>query len=663
MANIVFDSEMFGALTHFENDLYDSTISTINNSKNATTYKTADLARENTRRYRDYLATNISDLKIENIMTNYFEELKKIEKNHVIKIKDSLKQLTDSVIRMSEKKDIDELESAFTVLTNELTRSANSSIYEEINQKFAKQIESYVSKCFLYTPRIDEALSDVKRETRRLLDKHCEKLMEEFQINLKSYLTRYRNKILETMRNQLKENISEQKGEENSFGQDIIRERTSQNKNFVSANEMQFLIPTLKHFGLIVEDTFDGFTVKTANSNEEKILYKGDDGHFFTEDHSIEIEDMGSNYTSVTIGDKIITETLDACYLGTRNNPQKIVLKMDFLEYKVNYAGVEQNDLLKKGKVLEEIAKNYPDYYDHLSRETIFASMKQEIEEAKKEAEELQKDEYGKIHINPNTRAAFVDKVGALGYTLDEREDGIYAIDRQGGTHKLQYNSGYAYFEDNPRIGFNTNAYFVTENEIKGPIIDYHYNNDTLNCSTDYLFLTISGSGKVCRLGYNSDDKFIYEIDMGNKVVRNIETTKRLLKNACPELYEKIAIACMKHQEELQSNIKSSKEAREDGVSQEIVQSNTEKFQKEASTDDLLNELDAEEQFEKIDIEAAQQEIKNDVNIVEEEIDYDKSIADEIFALEQDPNVQRYIELMKLQAERQSLNQESKMGI
>ncbi|MDE5630407.1 MAG: hypothetical protein K2I70_02290, partial [Bacilli bacterium] len=601
--------------------------------------------------YRNYLADNISDVKIESKLEEYFQTLESIEKKRLANTKDSLQKVTESIIRLSNKKSIQELESIFQTLINENLRRENASLYADINSIGSKQIESYISSCFLYSPKISSVVHDVKTSTNRILNTHGENLVVEYQETLKPYLERYKEHVLESIRHQLKgvertkENV-----EDKDRGQDIINAREVQEKHFVTSNEMQFVIPTVKKFGIIIEETFDGFTVKSAENPKPMMLYKGDNGLYFTEDHSIEIADLGSNSMRVNIGDKVITETMDTCYLGTKNNPRKIEMKLDFLEYKVSYAGVEQTDMIKTGMVINEIASSFPGYYAYLSNETMFLSLKEKVMEARKEAEELYKDEYGKVRINPNTREKFMDKVYAIGFKIEEREDGVYAIDRHGVNHKIQYNSGYAYFEDNPHVGFNTSAYFITDNAIIGPQIDYRVNKDTLSCSADYLYLTISGSGKVCRLGFDSNDKFVCEIDTGEKVIRNSDTIKKIVKNTCPEMYEKIAHACLEHQNNLQKG-ETEKEENREIVNNDIAGSGD-------ATEELLEEL---ENPEVVNI-GSEEGIKEDINIGEE-IPEGLSIDDEIFALEQDPNVQRYIELMKLQAERNSTIQPPGMGI
>ncbi len=642
MADIIFSSEMDSALNRFENDLKDSVYHTIKNSKNGITYKVIDSIRDNTRRQRAYLADNISDGKIEGKMSDYLDKLRSLQNEHIGKTRNSIRQLTDSVIRLASRKNGEDLESAFITLTNEVFRKENASIYTKLNNETSKLMKNYVSSCFLYSPAIEGTMADVSADIRRLLNNYCENLVREYQEYLNSYLKRYREHVMEAISNQQSISSKETgKVEEQYVTRESEMDNRFQNKTMASANEMQFIAPSLKKFGIIIEDTFDGITIKTPNSEKSMLLYKGERNHYFSEDHSIEIENIASDNMSITMGEKVITEVRDTIYLGTKNNPRRIELKTGFLEYKVFYGGVEQTDLIKMGVVLDEIAKSFPEYYNNLSHEVIFESLHQEIEEAKREKAELFKDDYGIVHINPDTQEKFIEKVSAIGYALEEREDGVYAIDIQGGVHKIQYNSGYAYFEDNPRVGFNTSAYFVTDNEIKGPMIDYHVKGDTLICSGDYLYLTISAPGKVCRLGYDENDKFVCEIEMGEKLITNGDIIKKVVKSVCPKLYENIANACIEHER----SIKNANEKQDIGTD---------------AADELMQELDQEEMIEKVNIKAGEENLREDINIVEK-VQSEMSIDDEIYLLEQDPNVQRYIELMKLQTEQKAMNQDNNM--
>jgi len=186
MADIIFSSEMDSALNRFENDLKDSVYHTIKNSKNGITYKVIDSIRDNTRRQRAYLADNISDGKIEGKMSDYLDKLRSLQNEHIGKTRNSIRQLTDSVIRLASRKNGEDLESAFITLTNEVFRKENASIYTKLNNETSKLMKNYVSSCFLYSPAIEGTMADVSADIRRLLNNYCENLVREYQEYLNS---------------------------------------------------------------------------------------------------------------------------------------------------------------------------------------------------------------------------------------------------------------------------------------------------------------------------------------------------------------------------------------------------------------------------------------------------------------------------------------------
>ena len=671
MADIQFNQEMQGYLNRFENDLFDITIDTLNRSSQGVAYKVSDEVRENTRRYRDYLANNISDYKIEDKLSNYFNELKQVEKSRIEKMTDSLKQITDSIIRLTDKKSIEQLESIFITLTNELSNKQNASIHEELNHQTAKNIESYVQGCFMYTPRIGDAMYDVQNNTRRILTNYCENFMEEYQAILKPYLNRYREQVLEVIKSQLKdkareEERREQDREEERRIQENIREQENKIKTNNMVNEIPFIAPNVKKFGIIIEDTFDGFTIKTANSEKSMPLVRDENGLYSSEDHSIEFQDFGPEGIVAILGNNVIRETKDSCYLGTRDNPYQIQLTMDFLDYKIRYAGIEETDLIKKGIILDNIARNFPDYYAHLSNETMFISLKNEIEEAKKNNEELYLDDSLVVRINPNNRERFIDKMGVLNLSVDERPDGVYVIEPTGLEHHLLYSSGYAYFEDNPKAGFNTNFYSITEQGVVGPQLDLHVGDTTLTISADYLFITLSDKVRTFRLGYDSMNEFICEAIIGDKVIHNKDQLKEIFKKACPKAYERVKDTCIAHEQNMangtygQTQIHNPLSQTSPNNTTEVIKDENQVEPAQEVTEGLLQELEEGEEVEKINIDDTNPDISEKINIVEEET---MSIDDEIFMLEQDPNVQRYIELMKLQAEQNAINQNSTLGV
>ncbi|MDE5759143.1 MAG: hypothetical protein K2H85_11105, partial [Allobaculum sp.] len=599
---------------------------------------------------------NISNTRIENKLADYFYELKTSEKSRTEKISASLKQLTESIINLTDKKSINQLESIFQTLTNELLRKQNASIYEELNRQTAKNIESYVQSCFMYTPRIGEAMYDVQNNTRRILNKYCENLMEEYCANMRAYLNRYQEQTLEVIKSHLKDKArKEEQQEAERKNQELRREQENKVKRSISANEIQFISPNLKKFGIIIEDTFDGFTIKTANNEKSMPLSKDANGLYFSEDHSIEFQDFGSDGIMVTIGNNVIRETKDSCYFGTRDNPSQTQITMDFLDYKIIYSGITQTDLIKKGVILDDLARNFPDYYAHISGEPVFNSLRNEIEAAKKNQEDLYLDESLVVHINPNNRESFIDKMSVLDLSVAERGDGVYVIEPNGLEHHLLYSSGYAYFEDNPKIGFNTNFYSITDKGIMGPQIDLHVGNTTLTISTDYLFMTLSDKNQLFRLGYDSINQFVCEAIINNKVIRNNGQLKEVFKKASPKAYERVKATCIAYEEAM----KNGEEKKEETQEQPSTSNQTEIIQEavpvQEGTNKLLEELAAEEQVEKINIEETNNIGYGDIQVVE---DTALSIEDELFVLEQDPNVQRYIELMKLQEEQNAMNQD-----
>lgn len=104
MADIRFNYEMQSAFNSLESNLLEITLDTVRGSQMGITDKIIDSIRNNTRRYREYLADNISDSRIENRVENYFEELKTLEKNHVSKIMNSIEQATGTIMRLVDKR-------------------------------------------------------------------------------------------------------------------------------------------------------------------------------------------------------------------------------------------------------------------------------------------------------------------------------------------------------------------------------------------------------------------------------------------------------------------------------------------------------------------------------------------------------------------------------
>lgn len=635
MADIRFNYEMQSAFNNLESNLLEITLDTIRGSQMGITDKIIDSIRDNTRRYREYLADNISDSRIENRVEKYFEELKTLEKNHVSKIMNSIEQATGTIMRLVDKKSIRQLESIFTTLTNEIINHQNPILYENLNRTFESHLGPFLTSFYLYNSRIEGVIFDVQREVKYILYNYCEELIEEFKSNLTTYLKNYRERIIGAIEEQLKENNSFEEQEKDET-LEKHQEVYANNNLFVSSDDIRPFMSLANKMGIKIEDTFDGYMIKTSDGENSEMLYKDESNTLHTKDYSIELLKFGDEGVKINVGDRTVCETKDTCYFGTREDPYKIELISDFIEYKIKYAGKIETDPIKKGVILTQIAKYHPDFYSNLSNDIMFTALEQEVEQADKEIEELYKDFNGKLHITEKNREKFLDKLSAIGYLGVEKDDGVYVVDRQGVEHKLCYESNYAFLEDEPTHGFNTNFYIIKDNEIKGPQIDYHVDDINLLVAANYLEIALSGPTQYYYVGYNSNNKFKI---MGKLLKGNVwkdeshpEILSSLQKNS-PEAFEKVKNACLEFElaQKNQANTVEVPKQEEAPITnqEEIVQEGINQ------TEELMEELDGDNKVE--------QEY-NTVDISEMSED---SINNEIEMLKEDPNVQRYIALME----------------
>lgn len=635
MAEIVFNNEMQNFLNTLETRMVESTYESINKKKVSVIYKVIDSVRDNLNRYKDSLVENLTDDKIEQKVEEYFQELKDFEHNHINKIIESVRQATDSVIHQAENKSERQLESTFTFLMHEIVRRQNVTLHEDLNYEFSSKMANFLTSRYDYNYNIAYAVSNVQTEVGHILKKMSEEVIEELQVSLNSYARYYIERTIEVISEQNKENGIENKEE-------VKEERVNQETNnlFVSSNDVSKYTSLASKMGLKIEETFDGYTITTPNDGKTISLYKNASGNLYTPDHSIELKD--DDGISITIQDKIIREKDDTIYFGSLDNPNKVSLTNDFLEYEVRYGDVIQTDPLRKGIALSYIEKNFKEYYQELNRDALFQALSQEVDAADKKVEELYKDIYGVVHINKNNAEVFNDKVGALGYRAIEKDDGVYLIDRKGAEHHLQYESGYAYLEDEPTVGFNTNHFIVSENEIKGPRIDYHKADINLSIASDYMDLSLSGPNQTFFMGYGPDKKFkCVGNNAGTRIV-NAEVVS-FLSRFCPEALEKVKNTCLNYEYELKKRASEPTKKEEPKVtplepevkvpSEPKVEEPTE-VKEEA--ENLMNELDTSS-------EPLVKEENIDVNNMD-----DESIYQELRELENDPKVVRYMILLNV---------------
>ncbi len=645
MAEIFFNQEMQSALDNLESKLLNSTLESIDNKKTGIQNKITDSIRDNTRKFDDFKVNHLSDYQVENKYEEYIKELKNLESDHIKKTIDSIRQVTDSVIRQAAKKSENELESSFYVLTNEIVRRQNATLYTSINENFVNRMGPFITNNYNYNARIGYAVSDIQTEIRRIINKLSQSLIEEFQTNLNGNLRYYMERVLESIKEQTKENAENIAQDQPEKNPEPKEEKASQ-ELFVSKSDVQPFLPLAEKMGIKIEETFDGYTVRIPNSEKSFMLHKDVDESLYADDHRIEMQNLDSDGIMIFVGHNVIRATDDWYYLGTRDNLDKIELGMDFVEYQVKYAGQLQTDPLKKGVVLAQVAKNYPEFYKNMSNDATFSILEEEVAACDKANEELYKDSLGVVRLNSQNRERFFDKISILGYKGLEKNDGVYVVDRKGIEHRLNYESGYAFLEDEPTIGFNTNLFIISDNSISGPIIDYYVNDIKFTCSIDYLNMSLKGANQYFYIGYDSQNKFRCEGKNAGIPVKDPQETLGFFIRFCPEALERVKNACIEHEKVLNpaksavEDVESQNE--EYGQATHSSNPNSSSFQ----TDSLIEELE-NDKLEEEYIGLGDDPTKEDLNNLD-----DESLYAELEKIKQDPNVQRYLAIAGIIEER-----------
>lgn len=642
MADITINDKMIEELKRFQDDLLSSILIKIDISPNEIPEYWAiygksieekvcnELKRRGSFLSDDFINSEIGEL----LEKSYFNPLIDLEKQHVQKITESLEKATNTVVKQINKKDKDEIESLFNMLTNGIVRRHGSKFYEQLNRQCIEGVGDFLEKCLPLSLGTYHIIEDRKGDVKKIIDDFAKTLTEKRKGTLQILLKRYKENILKSFLQIKQEKVDSLYG-----GLDV-------SSNAIDVLEIQRLAIPAWEVGLNIRKTLEGFKVIDLKTNKEELLYKDNTGRIFSEDHTIEMQDLGNDGVEIINGNDVfvekskpysVWETLSATYsIGTKENPSRFKIEKALLDYKISYDGQILIDLFKKCAVIEYVKKQYPNLFNKLMRDTTFASWYDRIVQVTRANGELLLDENRVVRINSSNREHFKEKMGVLGYEVIERDDGVYAIDLKGKEHRLNFGGGYATFEDNKNISFNTNVCLVTDKDISDPQIDFYQNGIRFTCSTDYRFMTLSYADQIYYLGYDSENHFRCEGKNGDTIISNRKEVLKVFEAFYPNALKSLKAVCMAYEEKL-SVVNAQQQELDPVISGEPVTEDTTK---------LLNELNDS-------LSSNEQGINASGNM---------SISDRIFELEQDPKVQEYIKLTTQLAEEKTMNQNTSYG-
>lgn len=358
----------------------------------------------------------------------------------------------------------------------------------------------------------------------------------------------------------------------------------------------------LKKLNIDVLDVFDSVQVKNEDGKYMP-LYQQGDGSLITKDESIEILINNSKDVMVRNEDRIIHYQEGMISFGPRKYPDQSVIDRSNGTYNIYYGGTLVEDPIKKNIVIEKFKRLYPALFDEMMLDVEFQAIVTQIGIIDEQANPYEVGENSRPIFRDENKTLYYEILSSLGYGIKENEEGFYLVDMLG-EHKVVAHPNYLSLEDIPGITIKPLLYIIVEKRISGPFFEIETPDYSAIVSQDYNNVNL----------FSGDYHFSIRIDNGELVAKQENRNDNKLIDAGQTVIDKMQTMIPGIIAKSKSNAKG----------EDIT--------------NLLDELDSKEKTEEAPI---------------------TSVEDELDRLREDPNVIRYIELMKMKSEMEELSTSS----
>ncbi len=626
-------NEAISARNYFSIGLDDAMSNIITNTKGALSNQIVYAVQEELNFIRDYTITEM-------VEEEYVRTLKQLMRKQVSKISDMLNEVTSVVINQLDNKEERELDSLFTMLTNEITRTQNSRFIENLNDEFANTMRSSLLRnhsleTILGENKLYDVASDIKGSTRRILERYSEELTNTLTNTLYHHLENYRAKVMQSIQIYKQEKVEEKAP---SVPRVNAREKDTENIRLIAS-----------FANITFEPIFDGVKALDNKTGKSTTLYKQEDGTLVSENNDIKMSYIAGK-TSIINQDQVFTFNGKCFAMGTLENPEQTKIEKVGKNYQISYGGEIITDPIKRGFIFNSIKKKYPAFYERTMRNSKFARMQAESEAKDKESQEIIQDENGLFHINPLHRKKYIEKMHVLGLQVIENEQGVSLVNQEGEAFPIT-NTGYAFISNDNKSYVYSELYVTTSKEMRDPVISYNSPSYSFICSLDYRNMNLFVDNNHYRIKLNEDGSKEFSIIKNGQAISNPELVSQIFEHYVPN-------ACNKLVEVYEQIIEEIKQKENQTKTQEML--------------DELNNTTSKESESKLEIPPKEnstveqaEEQKQELTEMLNELDDKKTsitsktsdkIQEEISNLIQNPKVQRYLALLQLQAKRAAMS-------
>lgn len=613
-----------------DSDLHDKLFEVINSEKARISTGIAERIHDQFDIRGDYIESFLED--------HLIQPLEYFQNSLADMVVDKVDTISNIVSKDSEEMDEKKSSSKLAVLINEISRSYRGAELEGIKNDFIASLPSFLfrygSSDFLAAEADEEKVQEVRYEVNKYLNQVIESFIENNRATIKETTTTYRESL--------------------TFDKKV--ELTPEDlKNRIIAGMMSsYRIKTI-----------DGKVVFANQYTDEVFpLAKKGDNVFVSLDGYLEYT-YGEKTWSFREGRKVITSSTEYVALGTTENPYSMQINFGFDKADFLYNGKKTEDSEVIKYICEEFKSKAPVLYEkQLSKNSSITEIYEKVSQASHDSEKFIVDENNIVHINEKNKAELDGYLEAIGYKIEEKEDGIYLTDLSSNVEtKATISGSNITLPNSTRIAIDLYR-FLEKGAVQGPEIYYEnqQKNITSYIKTDFskislfigrdLYSVRVNNGVIEARASIGQDK-IADVDLITSKIREV------LPNAINKMQELVSNKEFKGEANLDEEIFSSNVSQfltdediakkkfgdDERTKEEIHAANAAAF----LDDEPSSEISSKYTDMLSEVEATPDEvIQEGYTAISNEEDMSLSqIDDRIFELSQDPKVQEYIALMK----------------
>lgn len=354
---------------------------------------------------------------------------------------------------------------------NYITRRTNLDWLEDLSKEFIQELKrkiEYYSISFL-------GLDD------RMLERTIQNMASELNGTIRRVNHQFEEEYQQIMKNAIKKNC-----------EDIASKMQSINlkNNKIPKEYFGHLEQILNYNGYqLLEENEELYIQDKTTQKIHAVTFDSRNNVIKNADETFGIQITGDRLTLLDIPkNTVISRDSISFEMSNLKREFRINITQGFIGYEFEYGGKKVTNLTEISAIIDSIKTKVPSYYEELLKEKDFQELMVKIEQHEKDNEEIYVDKTtNQVKLNPQNKEKATLKLKLFGYDLQEKEDGLYAIDiKTQEEHKIKTFTNSFGFEDKKahELNFNTNLTIRTSNIIIPNNIEFHQGKNDLFINT-----------------------------------------------------------------------------------------------------------------------------------------------------------------------------------